>query len=385
MTDRDHTGGRPYLTTRHAGVCRRGSRYVVRVVIDGRKVQRSAATIEEAKQLRAELVAERRRGDRRSTDGRVTLEEYSSRWLASYQGRTGHGVRGQTVDGYARDLELHVLPALGDTPLADITPQDVKLLVSQLVDGSAPSRAGHQRRKLSAGSVRNAVAPLRALLATAVEELLIPANPCAVIRVASPRLGDRAVRVLDRDEVARLLDAAPEGLGRCLLRVLAEGGLRISEALGLRWADLDLAAEPPRLRVERRIVDGDVDVPKSSFGRRTVPLTRQAARELRAWRLASPWSLDTDSVFCDELGGPWRLWDLRRRILDPAARVAGLDTFGFHVLRHSFVTNLLRAGVPAVTVSRLAGHASPAFTLSVYSHVLAADLPDLDALAGWGG
>src|SRR5262245_11912211 len=116
--------GRPEVPTKDPGVYRRGNRYVVRVVINGRKVRRSAATAREAKALRAELVAQRHRGTfRRSAN--TTLAAYAESWLASYHGRTGLGVRRATVDEYRRDLELHVLPALGSKPLGASTSQDV--------------------------------------------------------------------------------------------------------------------------------------------------------------------------------------------------------------------------------------------------------------------
>jgi integrase len=183
------------------------------------------------------------------------------------------------------------------------------------------------------------------MLPTAAEEGVIPTNPTRGIRVPSPRMGDRAVRALDPAEVQALIQATPEGMSRCLVRVLGEGGLRISEALGLRWGDLDLGAEPPRLRVERRIVAGDLDVPKSSYGRRTVPLGRGLAAELRAWRLASAFSQDDDPVFASMRGRPHDPRQLRRPVLGPAAAAAGLEPLGFHTLRHTAATNLLRPGV----------------------------------------
>jgi integrase len=210
---------------------------------------------------------------------------------------------------------------------------------------------------------------------------VIPANPARGVKVPSARLADRKMRVLDAGELAALVAAAPEGVARCLLRLLGEGGLRISEALGLTWADLDLSADPPRLRVERRIVRGEVGPPKSGYGRRRINLGRQLAAELRAWRMASPYSQEGDPVFAGPLGTPPEPWALRRQVLDPAAEAAGLDVPGFHVLRHTCATNLLRRGVAPLVVSRWMGHHSPAFTLSVYGHVAPADLPDLDALA----
>lgn len=388
MSNRDATptgGRRPYERTKHPGVWRRGSSYVVRVRVgDGRKVERSARTITEAKAIRAELVAARRKGHAGTLRDRSTVAGYAEAWLTSYTGRTQGGVRASTVAEYRRDLELHVLPALGRRPLAELAPQEVKLLVRGLTDGTAPTPRGFTRRPLAPGSIRNALAPLRAMLATAVEEGVLVVNPCAAVRVPAPRLADRDLRVLEPWELDRLAGAAPAGMGRCLVRLAAESALRASELLGLEWRDLDLAANPPRLRVERGYVGGQVAAPKTGHGKRVVPITRGMAGELRAWRVASAASQARDPVFIrDELGERASARLYGRRVLEPAIREAGLGPpFGWHTLRRSRITAWLRAGMPVHVASRLAGHASVAFTLSVYAFALPSDLPDLDRLAG---
>jgi hypothetical protein len=123
----------------------------VRVVVDGRKVQRSAATVKEAKTLRDELRVARARGTFKRAEP-STLAQYAEAWLAGYHGRTGSGIRAGTVEGYRRDLELHVLPAFGGRPIGAITPQLVKALARALAEGTAPAGRGgpggrsHQRR-----------------------------------------------------------------------------------------------------------------------------------------------------------------------------------------------------------------------------------------------
>jgi integrase len=87
-------------------------------------------------------------------------------------------------------------------------------------------------------------------------------------------------------------------------------------------------------------------------------------------------------VFANARGRPADYTNLRRRVLAPAVKAAGIPPIGFHALRHTATTDLLRVGVPLKAVSELLGHHSVEFTLSVYSHVLAGDRPDLDALFG---
>ncbi len=159
---------------------------------------------------------------------------------------------------------------------------------------------------------------------------------------------------------------------------LAQTGLRISEALGLRWADVD--HERGRLLIRRRVRDGEVGATKSRQGRREVPIAPALARELAAHRLASPWSADDDYVFSADAGGPIMARNLYRWF-SPAAERAGVGWAAFHALRHTAASRWLLAGVSIAQVSRLLGHADPGFTLRVYVSVLPTDLPDGGALA----
>lgn len=73
-------------------------------------------------------------------------------------------------------------------------------------------------------------------------------------------------------------------------------------------------------------------------------------------------------------GRPLRQENVRRRVLKPTAEEAGVPWIGFHTFRHSCATRLFAAGRNAVQVQRWLGHHSPAFTLSVYVHLLDGDL-----------
>jgi integrase len=220
------------------------------------------------------------------------------------------------------------------------------------------------------------------MLATAVEDGLLRANPSAGVRIGSPVINDHEdeeqVKALTPEQLADLVEEVPEGWRRLLVTTLAQTGLRISEALGLRWADVD--GKRGRLVIRRRVRDGDVGATKSRLGRREVPIAPALARELAAHRLSSPWSADGDYVFSAEAGGPIMARNLYRWFT-PAAKRAGVGWAAFHALRHTAASRWLLAGVSIAQVSRLLGHADPGFTLRVYISVLPDDLPDCEALA----
>jgi integrase len=224
------------------------------------------------------------------------------------------------------------------------------------------------------------MAPLRTLFATAVEDGLIRSNPTSRIRIPrSPadRPDDQEpAKALTEAELARLLNEVPEEW-RLFVEFLAHTGLRFSEAIGLRWSDLDVNQQ--RLHVRRRLYHG-VDAPKSRYGRRDIPLAPRMLDALQQQRRSSNYAEDGDPVFATRAGTPLDYARVYNRVFKPAARRAGVPWVAFHTLRHTCATMLFRNGLNAKQVQMWLGHHSPAFTLAVYIHLLPDDLPDPDFL-----
>jgi integrase len=162
-----------------------------------------------------------------------------------------------------------------------------------------------------------------------------------------------------------------------LFELLGATGLRVSEAVGLRWSDLVLEGPAPHLQVRRAIVKGAVVAPKSRHGARLIPLTVELAAVLRSQRPDD--AADDDFVFPGRAGGASDRGSLRRRVLIPAAKRAGLAGVGFHTLRHTCASLLIESGISPLRLQRWMGHHSPAFTLETYGHRIDGDLgPALD-------
>jgi integrase len=183
-------------------------------------------------------------------------------------------------------------------------------------------------------------------------------------------------RFVAREELARLLDDAPPKW-RPLFDLLASTGLRISEAIALRWSDVHLDDPAPRLQVSRAIVKGVVGAPKSRHGARLVPLPPDLAATLRASRPAR--AAGHTLVFPGRDGAPADVGSLRRRVLVPTAERAGLTGVGFHTLRRTCASLLIESGLSVLRLQRWMGHHSPAFILETYGDLLDGDLgPALD-------
>jgi len=102
------------------------------------------------------------------------------------------------VADYKRALERHAYPVLGRMRLVDIEPRDVRALVATI-----------ERKRLSPNSVRIAIAPVKAMLATAVEDGAIRSNPAAGVRLRTARAGDRWRRVGSSPTFGTLTRATP--------------------------------------------------------------------------------------------------------------------------------------------------------------------------------
>ena len=180
------------------------------------------------------------------------------------------------------------------------------------------------------------------------------------------------MRVLDREGIAALLDAARPRY-RLLLATALFTGLRLGELLGLTWADIDLKAGVIRVR-KQLAREGNRVKPKTPRALRDVILMPALAHLLREHRLASPYSQDEEFVFASARGTPLLPRNVERRGLHVAAEGARLNGNGrpnlrFHDCRHTFASLLIAEGLNVVYVSHQLGHADPAITLRVYAHL----------------
>ena len=367
-----------YEKTDKPGVYLRGSTYYC-AVTSGGKTKKIAAgkTLSAAVKLKRKLESERDRGHdpfgRRENE---RFADYARAWIAGCSGRGSHRIGERTRLEYARDMENHVLPWMGQTRLGRVSRKTIRDLVAHLQGDDC---------NLADASVRRVMAPVKACLATAYEDGDLAANPAQGVRIlATPRpVGETRAKALTREQLALLIERT-DPRWQSLIRLLASTGLRISEALALTWADVDLGNRPSVTvsKAVKRDEPGRIGVPKSRNSNRTVPLSTSLAMELRARRAESEWGRYEDWVFATDAGTLPSDSNLRHRVLRPAAKAAGVPKLGFHGLRHTFASILIDEGRNIRQVSALLGHASPSFTLQVYVHLMADDAGgplDLDA------
>ena len=160
--------------------------------------------------------------------------------------------------------------------------------------------------------------------------------------------------------------------------VLVFLGLRRSEALGLRWVDVDLDAEKLEVRYALHREPGGLVLlpPKTRRSRRTIPLPAPLAEALRGHQTAQeaeraaagPDWVESGHVFTTAEGMPL---DPRNttRLFQLQCAVAGVPVVPLHALRHTCVSLLLSLGESPRTVMEIAGHSALEMTMNVYGHV----------------
>jgi len=266
----------------------------------------------------------------------------------------------------------HVTPALGHRKLKDLTRAEIRRLYNEM------------GKKLSPRSVDYIHVTLQGALSQAVRDDLIPRNVATGERPRSNHQGSpEEAKALSPAQVRALLMAARGKRYEALYTVAVHTGLRQSELLGLKWADVDLDTRSPKLSVRRSLKvteDGlGFGPPKNKASRRSVPLNETAVAALRAHKarqnaeiLATPTWQDTGLVFPNRVGKPINPSNLYNREYKPLLKEAGLEGegFTFHSLRHTFASALCNKREYPKVIQSLLGHSSITQTMDTYSHLM---------------
>jgi integrase len=239
-------------------------------------------------------------------------------------------------------------------------PLDVQTVYQEMIE-----------RGLSARTVRYTHAVLRSAMRQALQWRLLLETPADGVKIPQQPRGEMRSFTVEQAQI--FLKAALATPHDPVLAVALTTGMRPSEYLGLRWQDIDWARETVSVVRSLRRLDGRwcfCDT-KRSRSRRPIKLQRWIVALLRDLQpTAQPQDLDThDLVFRTPSGQPINSDYLAkhfRSILD----LAGLPRMRLYDLRHSAATIALAVGVSPKVVSEQLGHASTAFTLDTYAHVL---------------
>lgn len=290
-----------------------------------------------------------------------TLAQWAEEWLTTYKLNT---VKPSTYAAYAADVK-RLKEQLGHKPLSNILPIDVVRLMDT-------------RRGCSTSAIRKTYITINAIMTAAVDNRLIPFNPCRSVTVPSGTAGSH--RALSQSEIATILAVARAG-HRFSLPVLLMlfAGLRRGEVAALHSKDVDKEGIHVRRSVFWNPNQAVFTTPKTKAGLRTIPILPPLEPFMDfSGYAAKPYFGTGDTPIslqsfergfesfikaCEERINGCKQTDLAK---DQAWKSFPVRT---HDLRHTYATLLYNAGVDLKTAQHWLGHADPAVTLKIYTHL----------------
>jgi integrase len=270
-----------------------------------------------------------------------------------------------TVREYQDILNNHVWPVFDGSKISDITRGKVKeFLYGKLNDGYASSTVAHFRNCLSG------------VFNLAIDHKLIDTNPAHELRkLIKKKDCQEDVNPLTAAELRMFFETLKNHFSNehyTLFLLLARTGMRLGEALALRWGDIDFHGR--FIEIRRGYVRGRIQTTKSGKIRR-VDMSLQLTEDLKVHRTESMkkgLSLGLgdfpEYVFTNKVGHLMDQGGLRTRVFKKALRKCGLREIRMHDLRHTYATLRIQAGHNIADVSKQLGHHSVKFTMDVYYH-----------------
>lgn len=284
------------------------------------------------------------------SEEQVTFKEFADAWLRDWSAtRTKSTGR----DEYAGILDNHLIPAIGDRCLGDLSTADLQRYVSDKVaEGYSPR------------TVSNHVRLLRRMFKSAVKQSVMKSNPA--LDVELPKSASAEVDFLLPEEIQRCIEAASPSW-RLLIALPCLSGARKGEVLGLKWDCVSIDAGT--ITFKRSLRKGVLHEVKTAASKATVPMAESLISLFEARKAKVPDPI-RGFVFCTKEGSP--LSDARpNKVLAAALARAGLKKVRFHDLRHSWVAAHIAAGTPVKAIQELGRWRSAQTLLDVYSHLLA--------------
>ncbi len=341
---------------------RKDGTFEARLVVEGKRVSLYGETRREVQQKLSEA---KRLGEQGKLLGqsRQTVAQYLEHWLQDHVRLSRRAKTCESYDLNVRRLCQHI----GNVRLDRLKPAHIQHCYAQLLESG-----------LSPRSVEQAHTVLRCALRQAVKEGTIPYTPTAA--VTAPRPERYEPNPLTPGEIERLFQATRDDRLHALWVLLITTGLRIGEASGLTWEQVDLEHGTMQIRqaVQRQNGKGLVKVPvKTERSRRPIYLAPSPIRVLRLHQDRQQreygaadmvWTPET-LVFMMPSGGPLDPGHVRHA-LHRALAAIGHDPIRVHDLRHTCASYYLHRDTHPKKVQELLGHSSITLTMNTYSHLI---------------
>lgn len=275
-------------------------------------------------------------------------------------------VRPNTVRNYIERYERNIKGVIGKKLLTEVKPIHCQKIFSDMADEGYKTTTIYQIR-----------IALYNMMDFAKENDVIINNPCKKSVKSDKGKPSDKKEALTIDVQKKFLEGATGQSYENQYRFVLQTGLRTGELVGLKWDDIDF--ENRTLTISRtmefryKVGEWRVGPPKSKSGYRTIPLTYEAIRILKAQKeknskikvINMEWA---DQVFLCRKGEPVKNSAYDTALFKICDKV-GIKRFSMHVLRHTFATRCIEAGMMPKTLQKILGHSDIGITMNLYVHI----------------
>ncbi len=350
--------------------------------VKGNRVFKScrAKTEKEARLLLKDLMEKHHAGIDISSKS-IKVGEYFEKW---FYGTAIYGLRESTSQSYEMIIRRHIIPHLGNIPLANLTGDDIQTFYNYLYRyGKLTGKGG-----LSKKTVENIHLVMSSCLNFALKRGEIIRNPLSTVKLI--REGKKEIEVFTREEQERIMEECSKHYYGMAIKFDFFTGLRAGELLGLTWDCVNFDRNTVRInkQVQRnknfskntdtKTILGFVYNTKTKTSNRVVSILPAIMNELAQYKiqqeitkkkLGQDYYSKLNLVFPRQDG----YFTDTGTFLDAFSRIQrklGIPHRNVHAMRHTFATRALESGILPMVVSRLLGHASIQITMDIYGHVI---------------
>lgn len=328
---------------------------------DGKKYEVYGKTEEEAIEKLAVLKDQLRRGAKTTRDN-ITVSQWFEEWLDLY--KKPAGLTQKSLAMYREKFDGYIKPRIGPMRLRDVTEAHLQ-------------RVLNSQEGMSYSHVSKLRLVIKGMFSRAYNAHMIPWDPSVQLTIPANQRGTR--RSLTDDERTHVLAVAEDHRAGLWILLALYTGIRNGEAAALQWKDVDFKANEIRIHKAIESGSGAVKGPKTASGHRDIPIhpdllpiLRDAQREPQDPVLTNTRG---KAMTSDGLQRAWhsfiRALDIhmgaklyRNKIVE--SKVA--PDLTPYCLRHTFCTDLQRAGVPINVAKELMGHSDITVTANIYTH-----------------
>lgn len=304
-----------------------------------------------------------------SADDKITLEQWYYSWLFDYRIKD---MKPKTFEKYEGIYRNYIKNSeIGRIKLKDLRAIHLQKYYNNLLNTKPVS------------TVKSLNTRIKPCLTEAEKQGYIQKNWCKLITL--PKLDSKKeVEILTREQQADFINAINGTKHEVMLLFAISTGVRLGELLALKWSDIDFEAKT--VTINRSIqryknpTTGRYEIkeqtPKTLSSIRTIPIPDTIIYKLKQHKKKQNKHIlyvgeayhNNNYIFCNPTGDPLDEKTPGRN-LDSILSKLNIKHIKFHALRHTYITRLFELGVPAKTISELAGHSDIQTTMNIYTHI----------------